>query len=616
MAKDSYTLGQVNMNAPGVGGRGPGRMQAVEKPKDFKGAWNMLLHYSGRYTVMLAAALVSAVVSVILSLAGPSRLKIITNMITDGMSSGWVDTAKVLNITVFLLILYVLSGLLSYARSYLMATFSQLISKTLRTDISAKMNRVPLATFDKSSFGDLLSRVTNDVDTISESLSMSLGDLVTGVTTFVLCAVMMLRMNVPLAAVAILSSLIGFGAMRYIIGHSQKYFVSRQRYLGEINGHIEETYAGHTVVKAFGGERQSREEFARLNELLFENNWKSQFYSGIMMPAMEFVGNLGYLAVCVAGAWMTQRGDIDFGTIVAFIVYVKLFTQPMAHVANAATSLQSAAAGSERVFAYLKEPEMENEAGKITTADPRDAEVVFDHVKFGYTPDRTIIHDFSYRIAPGQKVAIVGPTGAGKTTLVNLLMRFYEPDGGSISIGGVKTSDMTRKAVRSMFGMVLQDTWLFEGTVRENIAYSKKDVTDEEIREACKAAGIHRYIMSLPKGYDTVLGDTSNMSAGQRQLFTVARTMVADAPLLILDEATSSVDTRTEQLVQKAMELLTKGRTSFTIAHRLSTVRDADIILVMKDGDIVESGSHSELLAKGGFYAELWQSQFVNAEVI
>ncbi|HWQ51939.1 MAG TPA: ABC transporter ATP-binding protein [Terriglobales bacterium] len=616
MAKDSYTLGQVNMNAPGVGGRGPGRMKAMEKPQDFKGAWKLLLHYGGRYTAMMFLALASAVASVILSLVGPAKLKTVTNIITSGMEGGFIDTGAVLRIAALLVSLYILSALLAYGRSYLMATFSQLISKNLRTDISAKINRVPLTAFDKASFGDLLSRVTNDVDTIGESLSMSLGDLVTGVTTFALGTAMMLRLNLPLAAVALLASLVGFGAMRTIIVHSQKYFVDRQRYLGELNGHIEEVYAGHTVVKAYGGERQSRREFARLNELLFVNNWKSQFYSGIMMPAMEFVGNLGYLAVCVAGAFMKERGLIDFGTIVAFIVYVKLFTQPLGHVANAATSLQSAAAGSERVFAFLREPEMADETGKLAAGDAANAEVVFDHVKFGYTPDRTIIHDFSARIAPGQKVAIVGPTGAGKTTLVNLLMRFYEPLGGSISIGGVKTTDMTREAVHAMFGMVLQDTWLFEGTVRENIAYSKKGVTDEEIRAACRAVGIDRYILSLPKGYDTVLGDASNMSAGQRQLFTIARTMVADAPLLILDEATSSVDTRTELIVQKAMERLTKGRTSFTIAHRLSTVRDADVILVMKDGDIAESGSHNALLAKGGFYAELWQSQFVNAEAI
>ncbi|HWP80975.1 MAG TPA: ABC transporter ATP-binding protein [Candidatus Acidoferrum sp.] len=616
MAKDSYTLGQVNMNAPGVGGRGPGRMKAMEKPGDFKGAWGMLMHYGGRYTAMMGLALASAVASVILSLVGPAKLRTVTNMITSGMEGGFVDTGAVLRIAALLVSLYILSALLAYLRSFLMATFSQLISKNLRTDISAKINRVPLTAFDKASFGDLLSRVTNDVDTIGESLSMSLGDLVTGVTTFALCTAMMLRMNLPLAAVALLASLVGFWAMRTIIVHSQKYFVDRQRYLGELGGHIEEIYAGHTVVKAYGGERQSRREFARLNELLFVSNWKSQFYSGIMMPAMEFVGNLGYLAVCVAGAFMKERGLIDFGTIVAFIVYVKLFTQPLGHVANAATSLQSAAAGSERVFAFLREPEMADETGKLAAGEAANAEVVFDHVKFGYTPGRTIIHDFSVRIAPGQKVAIVGPTGAGKTTLVNLLMRFYELDAGSISIGGVKTTDMTREAVHAMFGMVLQDTWLFEGTVRENIAYSKKGVTDEEIRAACKAVGIDRYILSLPSGYDTVLGDASNMSAGQRQLFTIARTMVADAPLLILDEATSSVDTRTELIVQKAMEKLTEGRTSFTIAHRLSTVRDADVILVMKDGDIVESGSHNELLAKGGFYAELWQSQFVNAEAI
>jgi ATP-binding cassette subfamily B multidrug efflux pump len=615
MPKNDYTLGSVNMNTKRGGGPG-GRMRAAEKPKDFKSAWKMIIGYCKRYSLPISMAFACAIAGVVFEILGPDRLSQITDLISDGMYQGSVDTSAVLRISILVGCFYLVSAVLSYIQNFLMINVTQKISKNMRTEISSKLNRIPLSRYDSASFGDVLSRVTNDVDTISDSLNHTVAQLISSIATFILCIIMMLRANIYLAVAAVASSIIGFVGMRIIIRVSQKFFVDRQKYLGAINGHIEEVYAGHTIVKAYNGEDDSKREFDKLNYLLYVNNWISQFLSGIMMPLMEFVGNFGYVVVCVAGALMTKNGLITFGTIVAFIVYVKLFTQPMGQVAQAATSLQSAAAAAERVFSFLNEPEMSDESEKPDTAAIKNGHVIFRNVKFGYNPARPIIHDFSVDISPGEKVAIVGPTGAGKTTLVNLLMRFYELDGGSISVDGIKTTDITRRAVHSMFCMVLQDTWLFEGTIRDNIAYSKKNVTDEEIQQACQSVGISHYINSLPDGYNTMLGDDDNMSTGQRQLMTIARAMVSDAPLLILDEATSSVDTRTEQTVQAAMDKLTKGRTSFTIAHRLSTIRNADIILVMKDGDIVESGNHEELLKCRGFYADLWQSQFVNAETI
>lgn len=615
MAKNDYQLGQAKMsnNRGGGGGRWG---NVAEKPKDFKSAVRMLIRYLNKYLPQMCIAFGCAIISVVLVLFGPDYLSKITDLIDEGMDSGFVDTDAVLRRVIFVLMFYVFSALLVYVQRLMMVNTTQNIMRHMRNDISQKLNRVPLSRYDSASFGDLLSRVTNDVDTIGMSLNNSASELVTAIATFIGCVIMMLLTNVVMAVIAIGSSLIGFFLMNVIIKKSQKYFTSRQIYLGQINGHIEEMYAGHIIVKSFNGEPDSHKEFERLNNLLYESNWKSQFLSGIMQPLMEFIGNFGYVAVCVVGAVMAKNDTISFGVIVAFILYVKQFTQPLGQVAQAATSLQSAAAASERVFSFLADEEMEDESGKQALIESAKGEVVFDHVRFGYNPERIIIHDFSTVVKPGQKVAIVGPTGAGKTTLVNLLMRFYELNSGRILIDGVDTHDTTRENVHSQFCMVLQDTWLFEGTIKENIVYSMKDVSDEKVIAACKAVGLHRFIKTLPNGYDTVLTDDSNLSAGQRQLLTIARAMVEDAPLLILDEATSSVDTRTEQIVQNAMDKLTEGRTSFTIAHRLSTIRNADVIIVMKDGDIVETGTHNELLNKGGFYSELWTSQFVNAEVI
>ena len=611
MAKNEYTLGQARM-----GGRGGGRFRVAEKPKDFKTAIAAMMRYATRFAPLFIGGLSCAIFATALTLFGPDRLGKITRYIEAGMNGQGFDLDGVVRTTTLLLLFYLASSLLTYGQSFLLITGTQRMLRSLRSEISHKLNRLPLSRYDSASFGDLLSRVTNDVDTIGESFNNAIAQLVTATVLFVGCVVLMLVTNLILGAVAITASLVGFFLMNQIIKRSQKFFSARQRYLGELNGHIEEIYAAHNIVKAFNGEEQATEEFSRLNQLLFESNWKSQFLSGIMGPMMEFIGNFGYLAVCVLGAVMTKNGQIGFDVIVAFIVYVKLFTQPLGQVAQSFTSLQSAAAASERVFSFLAEPEMEDESGKTKVLEAKNGEVEFEHGNFGYVPGRTIIHDFSAVIRPGMKVAIVGPTGAGKTTLVNLLMRFYELNGGRIKIDGVDISDITRENVHALFCMVLQDTWIFDGTVRENVVYSKENVSDETVEAACRAVGLHHFIQTLPQGYDTVLGDESSLSAGQRQLLTIARAMVEDAPLLILDEATSSVDTRTEVLVQRAMDQLTQGRTSFTIAHRLSTIRGADVILVMKDGDIIESGSHDELLAKNGFYAQLWQSQFVNAEAI
>ena len=614
MAKNEYQLGSVNMNST----RGPGMrgMRVAEKPKDFKGAMRMLILYLKRFMPLILVALSCAIVSIILQLFGPDLLSQITDMISEGMKSGSIDLPAVVHKSMLTLGFYLVSALLIYVQAITLTTVSSNIMRYMRNDISHKLNKIPLSRFDSSSFGDLLSRVTNDVDTIGMSLNNAAADIVTAVTVFIGCTIMMLLTNVVLALIAIAASLFGFFMMNVIIKRSQKYFSRRQMYLGQLNGHIEEMYAGHIIVKAFNGEKESRKEFERLNEKLCENNWKSQFIGGINGPIMEFIANFGYVAVCVVGAIMAKNGTITFGVIVAFILYVRQFTQPLGMLAQAMVNLQSAAAAAERVFSFLGEEEMEDESSKKALLDGCKGQVTFDHVKFGYTPDRTIIHDFSMDIQPGQKVAIVGPTGAGKTTLVNLLMRFYEIQGGQIRIDGVNTRETTRENVHDQFCMVLQDTWLFEGTIRDNIVYSMQDVPDEKVIEACKAVGLHHFISTLPNGYNTKLTDDSNLSAGQRQLMTIARAMIEDAPLLILDEATSSVDTRTEQIVQDSMEKLTAGRTSFTIAHRLSTIRNADVILVMKDGDIVETGTHEELLARGGFYAELWTSQFVNAEAI
>ena len=593
---------------------GPGnrKMGGGEKAKDFSGSLKKLFVYCGRYLPAIVFAMVLAVTGSILNLIGPGKVADMTNLMTEGLMTG-IDVEAVVEIAVLLAALYGLGWLFSLIQGMVMATVTQKVSKSLRTEISQKMNRLPLKYFDGTSTGNILSRVTNDVDTIGQTLNQSIGTLVTALAMFVGSLIMMFYTNWIMAVSAILAAFSGFGLMMLIISRSQKYFKQQQQELGMLNGHIEETYSGHNVVKAYNGEKAAKKEFHTMNQRLYSSAWKSQFMSGLMQPLMAFVGNLGYVVVCVVGAVLTLNGTISFSVIVAFMLYVRLFTQPLSQLAQAATSLQSAAAASERVFEFLGEEELSDESGKSVHLAEVDGNVEFEHVRFGYNENKTIIHDFSAFVKSGQKIAIVGPTGAGKTTMVNLLMRFYEAQGGEIRIDGTPIQSLTRENVHNLFCMVLQDTWLFEGTIRENIVYSKEGVTDEQMVAACKAVGLHHFIKTLPKGYDTVLNDNASLSAGQRQLVTIARAMIENAPMLILDEATSSVDTRTEILIQNAMDKLMAGRTSFVIAHRLSTIKNADLILVMRDGDIVESGNHSELLAKEGFYAELYNSQFERA---
>ncbi len=614
--KNDYEIGQMK-NHParhGPMGGGPGR--AGEKPKDFKKSWSKLIQYSRRYLPVMIIAIVCAIGGSISILAGPDKLKDITNIITDGLKSvmtggdGRIDLDQVVGICTTLVVLYAGGSVLIFIQGWIMATVTQKLSKRLRRDISEKINRLPLRYFDNTTYGNILSRVTNDIDTLSQTLNQSLGMLVTSITMILGAVIMMMITEYRMAFTAIGTTLLGFVLMMFIVKASQKYFLRNQVHLGEINGHVEEVYAGHNIVKAYNAEKGAKVRFDEINSNLYESNWKSQFLSGLMMPLMNFIGNFGYVAVCVVGAVLAKNGTIEFGVIVAFLVYIRLFTQPLAQIAQAATTLQSTAAASERVFEFLEEEELPDETGKTERLLNVKGDVTFSHVHFGYTPDRTIINDFSAEIKAGQKVAIVGPTGAGKTTIVNLLMRFYELGSGEIRIDGVPTSSLKRENVHELFCMVLQDTWIFEGTIKENVIYSKKDVSDKEVVDACKAVGLHHFIRTLPHGYDTVLNDNANLSAGQRQLLTIARAMVENAPLLILDEATSSVDTRTELLVQQAMDRLMKGRTAFVIAHRLSTIKNADVILVMRDGDIIESGNHEVLLKQNGFYADLYNSQF------
>ncbi len=522
-----------------------------------------------------------------------------------------VDTDRILVIALTLVAFYALSYILSAAQSWIMATITQRISKQMRSDISHKINRLPMWFYNRTTTGDVLSRVTNDVDMIGQSLNQSIGNLLTAVILFVGSLFMMLITNGWMTLTAVAASLIGFAVMTAIMSRSQKYFTRQQRHLGEINGHIEEIYAGHTVVKAYNGEDAAQKTFDEMNTKLCDSGFKAQCLSGLMMPIMNFIGNLGYVAVCVVGGALALNGKIGFGVIVAFMMYVRYFTQPLSQIAQSVQSLQSAAAAGERVFEFLEAEEMENEDGKLSDIGKISGNVEFDHVKFGYEDsDKIVIHDFSASAKPGQKIAIVGPTGAGKTTMVNLLMRFHELKSGEIRIDGIPTSKMKRETVHSQFCMVLQDTWLFEGTVRENLVYCTEGVSDQKMQEACRAVGLDHFIRTLPHGYDTVLNDQVNLSQGQKQQLTIARAMIADKPMLILDEATSSVDTRTEQQIQSAMDKLMENRTSFVIAHRLSTIKNSDLILVLKDGDIIESGTHEELLNKGGFYAELYNSQF------
>lgn len=528
-----------------------------------------------------------------------------------GLIEPGIDMDAVFEIGMTLVCFYVLSLLLSSAQSWIMATITQRVSRGMRGDISRKINRLPIWFYNRTTTGDVLSRVTNDVDTISQSLNQSIGTLVSAVVLFIGSLIMMIRTNGTMTITAVVASLLGFVLTFAIMGRSQKYFSRQQKHLGAINGYIEEIYSGQTVVKAYNGESNSKAKFDEMNDQLRDAGFKAQCMGGLMHPLMGFVGNFGYVAVCVVGGALAMEGKIEFGVIVAFMMYVRYFTNPLSQMAQAMQSLQSAAAAGERVFEFLEAEEMEDESSKARMMGKAEGYVEFEHVKFGYEDsDRTVIHDFSASAKPGQKIAIVGPTGAGKTTLVNLLMRFHEIQEGEIRIDGLSTKKMPREDVRSQFCMVLQDTWLFEGTVRENLVYCTRGVTEEQMRGACKAVGLDHFIRTLPQGYDTVLNDQVSLSQGQKQQLTIARAMIADRPMLILDEATSSVDTRTELQIQEAMDKLMENRTSFVIAHRLSTIKNADLILVIREGDIVESGTHEELLAKGGFYAELYNSQF------
>jgi ATP-binding cassette, subfamily B, multidrug efflux pump len=608
----SLKLGKKNqesgahMKSPhGKGGRG-------EKPKDFKNTMRQLISYCRVYLPAIIIALILAMAGAVFNIIGPDLLSEITDTITEGMMTS-IDLDAVVNVASLLAFLYGLGFLFNYVQGFIMATVTQRVSKNLRSDLSTKINRLPLKYFDSTSTGDVLSRVTNDVDMIGQTMNQSLSTLVSAITMFLGSLIMMFYTNWIMAIAAILSTIVGFGLMTSIISKSQKYFAQQQKELGKLNGHIEEIYSGHNVVKVYNGEKEARETFHEINTRLYNSAWKSQFMSGLMMPLMMFVGNFGFVVVCIVGAVLAVNNMITFGVIVAFMLYVRLFTQPLTQLAQAATNLQSTAAASERVFEFLAEEELANESDKREKLEEAIGDVEFKNVRFGYSQDKMVINNFSATAKAGEKVAIVGPTGAGKTTLVNLLMRFYEVNGGEILIDGVPINNLTRENIHDLFSMVLQDTWLFEGTIRENIVYSRNGVSDEEVMAACKSVGLHHFIKTLPMGYDTILDDKANLSAGQKQLITIARAMVDNKPLLILDEATSSVDTRTEVLIQQAMDKLTVGKTSFVIAHRLSTIKNADLILVMKDGDIIESGNHEELLSKNGFYAELYNSQFEEA---
>lgn len=599
-------------NRGGMRGPGMGRRPA-EKSKDFKGTWMKIIRYCKSYLAVIVVALICAVAGTILTILGPDKLSDLTKVITEGIATG-IDMERVKSIGLTLVAFYVGSAILSFGQQFIMATVTQNVTKQLRSDISVKINRLPMAYYNKTSTGDVLSRVTNDVDMISQSMNQSIGNLVSAVALFFGSLIMMFKTNVIMTLTAVIATMIGFGLMSLITSHSQKYFSRQQANLGALNGHIEEIYSGHTVVKAYNGEKNAKKVFDELNNNLRDSAFKAQSLSGLMQPLMAFIGNFGYVAVCVMGAVLTMKGYIGFEVIVAFMMYIRLFTQPLAQIAQATQSLQSAAAAGERVFAFLGAEEMSDESDKTEKLGKAEGYVDFEHVKFGYEDtDKIIIHDFSAKAKPGQKIAIVGPTGAGKTTLVNLLMRFHEIQSGDIKIDGISTRDMKREEVRSQFCMVLQDTWLFEGTVRENLVYNTENVSEEKIEAACKAVGLDHFIRTLPHGYDTILNDQVSLSQGQKQQLTIARAMIADKPMLILDEATSSVDTRTELQIQKAMDALMQNRTSFVIAHRLSTIKNADLILVLKDGDIIESGNHEELLAKGGFYADLYNSQFDQA---
>lgn len=581
--------------------------------KDFKKAITTLLKNCKPYKTPIIIVMILSALASALGVYGPGRLKEITDTITDGIMTG-IDLDKVTKIAITLTIVYTLSWLFNCLAGFIMATVTNKFSQKLRKNLSHKINKLPLKYFDKNSYGDVLSRITNDVDTIGQSLNNSISDFVGAITLFIGSIIMMFVTNWIMAITGIVASLIGFALMIVILSKSQKYFLLQQQQLGELNGHIEEVYSGHDVVTVYNANKETTKKFDEINNKLYDSARKSRFLSGLMMPLMGFIGSFGYVAVCVVGAALVINGNITFGVIVAFMIYIRLFTNPLSTIAQAMTYIQSTAAASERVFDFLDEEEMPSEKNITQKLLPEEVKgnVIFDHVKFGYDEDKIIIKDFSANIKAGSKVAIVGPTGAGKTTMVNLLMKFYNINSGDIKIDNISIKDLTRENIHDLFVMVLQDTWLFKGTIKDNIRFNRDNITDEEIKKACKTVGMDHYIRSLSKGYDTMLEEVDNLSAGQKQLLTIARCMTSSAPLLILDEATSSVDTRTEELVQKAMDKLTEGKTSFIIAHRLSTIKNADLILVMNEGNIIEQGNHEELLKQNGFYAKLYNSQFEN----
>ena len=602
---------------PRHGGHGP--MKSTEKAKDFGGTMKKLINYMSVYKIGIFFVAVFAIGSTVFSILGPKVLGKATTEIFNGLISkisggDGIDFGKIGKILIALLCLYAVSALLSFLQGFIMTGISQKMTYRMRKEISEKINRLPMKYFDKTTHGEVLSRVTNDVDTLSQSLNQSATQLITSVTTLIGVLVMMLSISPLMTVVALLILPISMIFVSTIVKHSQKFFKSQQEYLGHINGQVEEVYGGHNIVKAFNKEKDVIRTFDETNEILYQSAWKSQFLSGMMMPIMQFVGNLGYVGVSILGGYLAIRKTIEVGDIQSFIQYVRSFTQPIQQVAQVANMLQSTAAASERVFEFLGEEEEDQVVKHPVSVEGLEGNVTFDHVQFGYNPDHVIIHDFSAEVHQGQKIAIVGPTGAGKTTMIKLLMRFYDVNKGAILVDGHNVRNFNRSELREMFGMVLQDTWLFNGTIEDNIRYGKLDATHEEVVAAAKAAHVHRFVQTLPNGYQMELNEeASNVSQGQKQLLTIARAILADPKILILDEATSSVDTRTEVQIQKAMDNLMKGRTSFVIAHRLSTIRDADLILVMKDGDIIEQGRHEELLAKGGFYAELYNSQFESA---
>ena len=588
---------------------GPGS-KIAEKPKSFKKSMLKLIDYMHPFIPLIIIAIILALLSSVFAIIGPNKISDITDLIAEGMTRT-INLKKITNIAIFLGILFSLSAIFNFIQGYIMATVANKFSMNLRRNISFKINKLSLKYFDNHSYGDVLSRVTNDVDSIGMTMNQSVASLVSAITLFLGCIIMMFITNWILAITAILSTIFGFVFMMIVLAKSQKYFKMQQTSLGDIQGHIEEIYSGHNVVKVYNGIDSANEKFDEINNQLFISARKSQFLSGMMQPMMSFIGNFGYVAVCVVGAILAMNGHITFGVIVAFMIYIRLFSQPLSQIAQAMTNLQTCAAASERVFEFLAEEEMADESNLTKKLDINNVkgDITFEHVKFGYD-DRIIIKDFNASAKAGSKIAIVGPTGAGKTTMVNLLMKFYDIKSGDIKIDGVSTKELTRENIHDLFIMVLQDTWLFEGTIKENIVYNKPDVALEDVKNACKTVGLDHYIKTVPDGYNTRLGDVDSLSAGEKQLLTIARGMIKDAPFLILDEATSSVDTRTEELVQIAMDKLTEGRTSFIIAHRLSTIKNADLILVLKDGNIIEQGNHKELMKKNGFYADLYNSQF------